>query len=388
MTVIPTAQRQKATDFLELVEQTKRGKLRTYLGFAAGVGKTYRILKEAHTLKNRGVDIVIGYVEPHGRQETWELIEGLEVIPRKQYEYRGIVVEEMDLDGVLTRHPRIAIVDEVAHTNVPLCKNRKRWQDIIDLLDAGINVICAFNVQHLESLNELVSNVADTKIRETIPDAFLKQADQIITIDLTVEDLLLRLQEGKIYESEKIPWAQEHFFKPGNLDTLRELTLREVAESLERVSSKKLQSDQIAKKQRASERVMVCITSASPHAETLLYRGYRMAGRLNTHWFVVNVETPHESPINIDAASQRHLIITMNKAKELGAEFVRLHDKDAVAAITDFARSHAVKHIILGRSVQPWWKHFMGRSFTFQLLKEAHEFDVHIVSFEDKRTQE
>lgn len=388
MTVIPTAQRQKAIDFLELVEQTKRGKLRTYLGFAAGVGKTYRILKEAHTLKNRGVDIVIGYVEPHGRQETSELIEGLEVIPRKQYEYRGIVVEEMDLDGVLARHPRIAIVDEVAHTNVPLCKNRKRYQDILDLLDAGINVICAFNVQHLESLNELVSSVADTKIRETIPDAFLKQADQIITIDLTVEDLLLRLQEGKIYKSEKILWAQEHFFKPGNLDTLRELTLREVAESLERVSSKKLQGDQIARKQRVSERVIVCITSASPHAETLLYRGYRMAGRLNTHWFVVNVETPHESPINIDAASQRHLIKTMNKAKELGAEFVRLHDKDAIAAIIDFARSHAVRHIILGRSMQPWWKHFMGRSFTFQLLKEAHEFDVHIVSFEDKGTQE
>ncbi len=372
--------KRNALDFIELVEQTKRGRLRVYLGFAAGVGKTYRMLKEAHTLQKRGVDVAVGLVEPHGRSETAGIIEGLEVIPRKKYEYRGIVVEEMDLDAVLTRRPQVAIVDEVAHTNVPVCRNRKRYQDILELLDAGINVICAFNVQHLESLNDLVKEAANVKVRETIPDPFLKQADQVVTLDLTVEDLLMRLREGKIYDEDKIPWAQEHFFKKENLDTLRELTLREMVENIERIISKDRKRENADGPVATSDRVMVCVASASPQAHNLLSRGSRMAGRFNTHWFVVYVETPKESPLKIDAQAQRGLLDIMNKAGDLGAEFVRLHAKNPVTAVLDFANSHSVKHIIMGYSHEPWWKRIFGRSFVFRMLRASASFDLYIIS--------
>ncbi|HOW53061.1 MAG TPA: universal stress protein [Syntrophorhabdaceae bacterium] len=377
--------RTDSLDFIELVEQTKRGRLRVYLGFAAGVGKTYRMLKEAHTLQKRGVDIVVGFVETHGRSETAAIIDGLKVIPRKKHEYRGIVVEEMDLDAVLARHPQVAIVDEVAHTNVPTCRNRKRYQDILELLDSGINVICAFNVQHLESLNDLVKEAADVKVRETIPDPFLKQADQVVTLDLTVEDLLLRLREGKIYDEDKIPWAREHFFKKENLDTLRELTLREVVENIERIISKGWGHEKTDGPLVTSDRVMVCVASASPQAHNLLSRGSRMAGRLNTHWFVVYVETPRESPLRIDAQAQRGLLDIINRAGDLGAEFVKLRAKDPVTAILDFANSHSVKHIVMGYSREPWWKMILGRSFLFRMLRYSAFFDLYIISTPDQK---
>jgi len=380
--------RMDSLDFIELVEQTKRGRLRVYLGFAAGVGKTYRMLKEAHTLQKRGVDVVVGLAEPHGRKETAAIIEGLEVIPLKEYEYRDIIVKEMDLDAILARHPQIAIVDEVAHTNVPLCRNRKRYQDILELLDAGINVICAFNVQHLESLNDLVKEAANVKVRETIPDPFLKQADQVVTLDLTVEDLLFRLREGKIYDEEKIPWALEHFFRKENLDTLRELTLREVVENIERIVSKGRNREDGKRAQVASDRVMVCLASGSPQAHNLLSRGSRMAGRLNTHWFVVYVETPKESPLRIDSEAQRSLLDVMNKAGDLGAEFVRLRAKDPVSAVVDFANSHSVKHIVMGYSHQPWWKRVFGMSFLFRMLRHSAFFDLYIISTPERREDE
>ncbi|HBL23826.1 MAG TPA: histidine kinase [Deltaproteobacteria bacterium] len=380
--------RMDSLDFIELVEQRKKGRLRVYLGFAAGVGKTYRMLKEGHSLQKRGADVAIGLVEPHGRKETAAIIEGLEVIPRKKYEYRGIVVEEMDLDAILARHPQVAIIDEVAHTNVPMCRNRKRYQDILELLDAGINVICAFNVQHLESLTDLVKEAANVKVRETIPDPFLKQADQVVTLDLTVEDLLLRLREGKIYDEDKVPWALEHFFRKENLDTLRELTLREVVENLERIVSKDRASDKIHKRSVASDRVMVCVTSGSPQAHNLLSRGSRMAGRLNTHWFVVYVETPKESPLRIDAQAQRGLLDIMNRAGDLGAEFVKLHSKDPVTAVVDFANSHSVKHIVMGYSHQPWWKRIYGGSFLFRILRYSASFDLYIISTPEQKGEE
>jgi two-component system sensor histidine kinase KdpD len=377
--------RMDSLDFIELVEQTKRGRLRVYLGFAAGVGKTYRMLKEAHTLQKRGVDVVVGLAEPHGRKETAAIVEGLEVIPLKEYEYRGIIVKEMDVDAILSRHPQIAIVDEVAHTNVPMCRNRKRYQDILELLNAGINVICAFNVQHLESLNDLVKEAVNVKVRETIPDPFLKQADQVVTLDLTVEDLLLRLNEGKIYDKEKIPWALEHFFRKENLDTLRELTLREVVENIERIVSRDRARDEHRKAQVASDRVMVCVASGSPQAHNLLSRGSRMAGRLNTHWFVLYVETPKESPLRIDSEAQRSLLDVMNKAGDLGAEFVRLRAKDPVNAAVDFANSHSVKHIVMGYSHQPWWRRVFGRSFLFRMLQHSAFFDLYIISTPEHR---
>jgi two-component system sensor histidine kinase KdpD len=223
----------RAQDFLELVQRSKRGRLKLYVGFAAGVGKTYRMLEEAHALGKRGTDIVIGYVETHDRAETAALIEGLEVVPRKQIVYRGLTVEEMDLDAVLARHPEIAIVDELPHTNVPGCRHGKRYEDVLELLDAGINVIGAFNVQHLESLKDVVERITGITVRETIPDTFLKQADQVVNLDLATEDLLDRLQSGKIYAPHKVTTALANFFQADNLSTLRELALREVAESAE-----------------------------------------------------------------------------------------------------------------------------------------------------------
>src|SRR3954462_10127855 len=221
-------------DFLELVERGKRGRLKLYIGFAAGVGKTYRMLEEAHALRSRNVDIVIGFVETHGRDETARLVEGLEVVPRRRVEYRGVEVEEMSLNNILKRKPSVAIVDELAHTNVPGSRNRKRYQDALELLDAGINVIGAFNVQHLESLKDVVERATGVVIRETVPDSFLKQADQVVNLDLSVEDLQERLRAGKIYTPDKVSGALENFFQARNLAHLRELALREVAESLDR----------------------------------------------------------------------------------------------------------------------------------------------------------
>ncbi|HXO15577.1 MAG TPA: sensor histidine kinase KdpD, partial [Steroidobacteraceae bacterium] len=290
------AQPRRPEDFLELVERAKRGRLKLYVGFAAGVGKTYRMLQEAHELRRRGVDVVVAFVEPHGRAETAALVQDLEVVPRKRMEYRGVVVEEMDLDAVRERRPTVAVVDEIPHTNAPGCSNRKRYQDVLALLDAGISVIGAMNVQHLESLNGLIERATGVAVRETVPDSFLKQADQVVNLDLAVEDLQERLRAGKIYAPDKIPWALENFFKDQNLATLRELALREVAESLDRAGVAKG-----APELKASGRVMVCLASNPPRAKVLLSRGSRLAGRLNTDWFVVYVETPQEAPNRIDS---------------------------------------------------------------------------------------
>jgi two-component system sensor histidine kinase KdpD len=376
--------RPRPEDFLELVERAKRGRLKVYIGAAAGVGKTYQMLEEAHALKKRGVDVVLAFIETHGRAETAALIEGLEVIPRRRITYREVTVEEMDLDAVLARRPQVAIVDELAHTNLPGCRHRKRYQDVLELLDAGINVICAFNVQHLESLNNLVKQATGVTVRETIPDSFLRQADQVVNLDLAVEDLIDRLRAGKIYGQEKIPWALEHFFKPEKLSILREIALREVAESIDRAVSAQIPANEAARKAAASERVMVCLASHSPHGMTLLRRGSRMAGRLNTDWFVVYVETPQEALHRIDAEAQRYLLENEQKARELGAQVVRLQAKDPVPALLEFAHAHGVAHIIVGRSQQPWWRQVLGRSVTLRLAREAEGFDVHIVSLESE----
>jgi two-component system, OmpR family, sensor histidine kinase KdpD len=380
------AVRARPEDFLELVERAKRGRLKVYIGPAAGVGKTYQMLEEAHVLKKRGVDVALAFIETHGRAETAALIEGLEVIPRRRFEYRGVLMEEMDLDAVLARQPQVAIVDELAHTNVPGSRNKKRYQDVFELLDAGINVICAFNVQHLESLNDLVKQATDVVVRETVPDSFLKQADQIVNLDLAAEDLLERLRAGKIYSAEKIPWALEHFFRPENLSTLREIALREVAENIDRSAAAHISADKAPHK-AASERVMVCLSSYPPHGATLLRRGSRMAGRLNTDWYAVYVETPDEAPTRIDAEAQRHLLDNIEKARQLGAAVVRLQAKDPVPALLEFARSHRVGHLLLGRSPRPWWRQLLSQSIMLRLVKEAADLDVHIVSFESKERQ-
>jgi two-component system sensor histidine kinase KdpD len=362
-------------DFLELVERAKRGRLKLYVGFAAGVGKTYRMLQEAQELRRRGVDVVVAFVEPHGRAETAALVEGLEVVPRKRAEYRGVLVEEMDLEAVRARKPMVAVVDEIPHTNAPGSHNRKRYQDVIALLDAGINVIGAMNVQHLESLNGLIERATGVSVRETVPDTFLKQADQVVNLDLAVEDLQERLRAGKIYAQEKIPWALQNFFKDRNLATLRELALREVAESLDRAGL-----GRGAPELKASSRLMVCLASNPPRAKQLLSRGSRMAGRLNTDWFVVYVETPREAPHLIDSEAQRHLLANIEKAKELGAEVVRIKSDDPAQALLDFARANGVGHVIVGRSLQPWWIQVLRGSVLTHLLREGGDFDLHVVA--------
>jgi two-component system sensor histidine kinase KdpD len=374
-----TGQGRRPEDFLELVERARRGRLKLYVGFAAGVGKTYRMLEEAHDLRRRGVDVVVAFVETHGRLGTAALVEGLEVVARKRSEYRGVLVEEMDLEAVLLRRPTVAVVDEIAHTNAPGSRNRKRYQDVLALLEAGINVIGAMNVQHLESLNGLIERATSVTVRETVPDNFLKQADQVVNLDLAVEDLQERLRAGQIYAAEKIPWALEHFFKDQNLATLRELALREVAESLDRAGAAKG-----APEIKASGRVMVCLASNPPRAKTLLARGSRMAGRLNTDWFAVYVETPEEAPDRIDSEAQRHLISNIEKARELGAEVVRFKAPEAAPALLDFARTHGIAHVIVGRSMEPWWKQVVFGSVLTRLLREGTGFDLHVVAATDE----
>jgi two-component system sensor histidine kinase KdpD len=366
-------------DFLELVQRTRRGGLKLYIGFAAGVGKTYRMLEEARALGVRGVDVVLGFVETHGRADTCALVTGLELVPRRTIEYRGVTVDEMDTAAILARKPAVCVVDEIPHTNAPGSKNKKRYQDVLEILAAGINVIGALNIQHLESLKNVVEEASGVAIRETVPDSFVKEAVQVVNLDLAVEDLVERLRAGKIYTPDKIGWALEHFFQDGNLMTLRELALREVAESVERQSETKARTAS-GEVRAAHGRVMVCMSSYPPHAETLLRKGSRMAGRLSGDWFVVYVETPREAPDRIDAEAQRHLLGNIALARELGAEVVRLQARNPVTALVDFARSHGVGHLVIGRSHQPRWRQLLGRSVPLRLVHEASDIDVHIVS--------
>jgi two-component system sensor histidine kinase KdpD len=390
---LPPPPQQRAEDFLEILRRAKRGRLKLYIGFAAGVGKTYRMLEEAQALKRRGVEVALGFIETHGRDETEALVGGLEQVARTRIEYRGVVIEEMDTAAIIARRPEIVVVDEIAHTNAPGSRNKRRYQDVLEILDAGISVIGAFNIQHLESLNDLVERVTQVKTRETVPDSFLREADQIVNLDLAVEDLLERLKGGKIYAAEKIPWALENFFMNEKLATLRELALREVAESLDRTGTRNARRDAArdggergagASKGPELGRVMVCMSSYPRRAAALLRRGSRLAGRLNTDWFVVYVETPEEAPHLIDAEAQRHLLTNIERARELGAEVVRLKGHDAVAALLDFARSHGVGQIVLGRSRDRWWRQIAGRTAVARMLNEGAEFDVYVTARDEE----
>jgi two-component system sensor histidine kinase KdpD len=274
----------------------------------------------------------------------------------------------------------VAIVDEIPHTNAPGSRNRKRWQDVLDLLAAGVNVIGAMNIQHLESLNDLVFRNTGVRVRETVPDSFLEEADQIVNLDLAMEDLIDRLKGGKIYPAERVSWALEHFFREGNLATLRELALREVAESVDRTASPRPG----AAPAPSPGRVMVCLSSNPPHAAALLRRGSRMAGRLNTDWYVVYVRTPSEAPERIHSEAQRRLIDNEALARELGAELVRLESADPATALLHFARTHRVSDVVVGRSSQPWWRRALRRSVVDRLVDEGEGLDVHVVSVAER----
>ena len=368
--------------FLGLVPGAQqRGRLKIYAGAAAGVGKTCQMLAEAHQLRKRGVDVVVGLVETHGRAETAAWIGDLEVIPRRKVEYRAVVLEEMDLDAILARRPEMAVVDELAHTNAPGSRHEKRFQDVEELLAAGISVIGAVNIQHVESLAPLVKRITGTEVRETVPDTFIARADQIVDVDLAVEELRERLREGKIYPPESIERALRNFFKPSNLASLRELALREVARSLDRQRQQRAAAaTQGGRMPSVSERIAVALSSNPPRSDSLLRKAARIAGQLNAGWYAVHVETPSESVQKISTRDFRALLDNINLAADLGAETVWLRSDDVVGALLDFAREKGVTKIIVGRTRQPFWSRWFRRPVAARLIARARNVDIEVLA--------
>jgi two-component system sensor histidine kinase KdpD len=368
-------------DFLQLVRQRPRGRLKVYIGSAAGVGKSYRMLGEAHELRGRGVDVVVGFIEPHGRGETAAQVGDLELVPHRKVEYRCVMLEDMDVDAIRARRPEVAIVDELAHTNVPGLRHRKRWEDVIELLESGINVISAVNVQHLESLNDVIQRVLGVTVRETVPDWVVTQADQVVNIDLAAEDLRQRLLEGKIYSAEKIPSALSNFFTEENLTTLRELALREVASSVDRVREaivRREASD--SRTPVATDRVLVAMSSDPPRTAELLRTASRVAGRLNSDWYCVYVQTPEERADRIDSVVQRRLVENIQLAQSLGAEVVKLEGEDVAATLCNFALGKGVSMIIVGQSTRSRWYHLRHGSVIDDLVGNSCGIAVLVVS--------
>lgn len=360
-----------------------RGLLKLYIGSAAGVGKTFRMLQEAHELRRRGVDVVIGFVETHRRAETAAAVGDLEVVPRLRIPYRGVDLEEMDVDGIIARAPEVALVDELAHTNVPGLRHRKRWEDVLVLLEQGINVLSAMNVQHLESLTGVVERTLGITVRETVPDWVVTQAEEVVNIDLSAEDLRQRLREGRVYAPEKVPTALQNFFTEENLTTLRELALREVASSVDRVRQGLLRRES-GTAPPTVERIAVAMSSDPLMTKALLRKGSRVAGQLNSDWYCVHVQTPAERADRIDAALQRLLVENIQLAQSMGAEFVKLEDADVAAAIARFAESHGVTLVIVGQSRRAWWRGLFGPSPVDRLIAGRRGLDVMVVSLDER----
>lgn len=360
-----------------LADPPERAKLRIYLGAAPGVGKTYQMLEDAHLMKKEGVDIVIGLIEWHGRKETQDQIKDLEVIPRRLIPYRSVTLEEMDLDAVLKRHPHTCIVDELAHTNVPGSRNSKRYEDVLDLLDAGINVMTAVNIQHIETLNDSVSRSANTVIRETIPDSFLKRADEIVNVDITVEELRSRLRQGKIYAPEKVEQSLANFFRKGNLNLLRELALRTTAEEVGSRAAEYRRSQGL-EQALLPEKVMVCI-SPRQGTERLLRVAARTAGRLATNWYAVYVESPDEDDHHADLERQRRLEEYQRLARDLGARVVILKDKNVADALIEFVKQENISHVVFGQSARSRMDILLRGSVINRFLAEVRDTTVQVV---------
>lgn len=373
MTPMPMAN-DRADAFLRMIRRSRRGGLKVYLGYAAGVGKTWQMLQEGQRLTGDGIDVVIGLVETHGRADTAKLAERLEVIPRRSQIYREIAMEEMDSEAILRRKPQVALVDELAHTNIPGSRNAKRYEDVQDLLAAGIHVITTMNVQHLESLYDTVEQASGVKVRERIPDSILAEADQIVNVDLTPEDLQERLREGKVYPAERIGTALSNFFRASNLENLRELTLREMAAQIDlrRHEAPEVEGDV------TPDQVMVCLSSRGPNSEKLLRYASRLAGKLNRNWYAVYVQTPVEEATVIDSRTQRLLSGTLTLAKELGAMVFTYKGEDIIGTILRFAREYRVGHIVLGSPAPiPFWKRLAGlKSIPERLITESRGMTI------------
>lgn len=363
--------------FLNLIKRSQRGVFKIYIGMIAGVGKTYKMLQEAHEMLDNGIDVQIGYVETHGRAGTEALLEGLPVIPRKKIFYKGKELEEMDPDAILQLHPELVIVDELAHTNVDGCRNAKRWQDVMDLLEAGINVISAVNIQHIESLNEDIKGIAGIEVKERIPDKVLEEADEVVNIDLTAEELINRLKAGKIYRTEKIQTALSNFFKTENILQLRELALKEVAFRVE----KKVETE-VTPEEKAVHRelYLACISSNEKTPRHIIRRTARLASRYGTDFMALYVQRPSESPDRINLTVQRHLLNHFKLVTELGGELIQVASSDVIQTIIDVCRERHVTTVCIGQPDLNWSKIFKIHRYRY-FLKNLSEMDIKLIIF-------
>ncbi len=350
--------------FLRLIHRSRRGRLKVYLGYGPGVGKTYQMLVEGQRLKAQGVDAVVGFVETHGRADTASLLLGLEALPPREVAYRGVTLREMDLAAILARRPEVVLIDELAHTNVPGSPNAKRYQDVQEVLAAGIHVLTTVNVQHLESLYDTVERLIGVKVKERVPDWVVGEADQIVNVDLATEDLQRRLEEGKVYSPERAAQALGSFFQTANLEQLRELALREAAAVLERRGRLAAGAAGTVEDPgiEAPDQVAVCLSSRGPDAEALLRYASRLAGRLNRNWYALHVETPAEAPARLDEATRRRLADTLDLARRLGALVFTFKGEDVVDTILRFAREYRVGNLVVGRPRRPSrWQRLVRR---------------------------
>lgn len=368
-------------NFYQLIQKGRRGSFKIYIGLAAGTGKTYRMLQEAHQLIAKGIDAAIGYIETHGRAETEKLVHGIPLIPRKHIYYKGRELEEMDLDAILLRRPEVVIVDELAHTNAPGAGNEKRYQDAEELLNNGINVISALNIQHIESLNTVVEKITKIKVSETVPDKIIGLADEVVNIDLTADELIQRLKDGKIYKSDKIQSALTNFFKREHLLQLRELALREVANAVE----KKINSEVTTYDKAREEVILVCLGNDPEKNEKIIRRSARIAERFEQKWFTLYIDTPDNSFENIDLKLQRYLINNFKMATELGGMSEKVKSPDIVEGILEFAKEKNVSKIVLGKPAKKGYlKKIVTTSIVDKLIerasKEEQEYDIEIIA--------
>ncbi len=361
--------------FLELIKKARRGKFKIYIGMSAGVGKTYRMLMEAQALLRNGIDVKIGYIETHNRKETHALLEGLPCIPRRKLFYKGKELEEMDLNAIINLRPEVVIVDELAHTNVEGSKNEKRWQDVLDILNAGINVISAVNIQHLESINEEVERITGAAINERIPDKVLQLADEVVNIDLTADELITRLKEGKIYDPAKVPTALNNFFQSVRILQLRELALKEVAHQLERKIDTELPKNVKLK----PEVFMACISTNDEAARIIIRKTARLASYYRSKWYLLYVQTANESADKINLAAQRHLINNMKNATQLGGEVLKVKSDNIAKTVWETAEKYDITTICMGKPHFKFYQVLLKTAVFTQLLSKMSKTDIDLV---------
>lgn len=364
-----------AQHFLDLIQKSRKGKFKVYIGMSAGVGKTFRMLQEAHTLVKNGIDVKIGYIETHFRKETHELLEGLPIIPRRSIFYKGKHLEEMDVQAIINLRPEVVIVDELAHTNIEGSKNEKRWQDVLEILEAGINVISAVNIQHIESLNEDVKRITGVDVQERVPDNVLRQADEVVNIDLTSEDLITRLKEGKIYTQDKIQTALTNFFKADQILQLRELALKEVASQVVR----KVENEVPKNVALRHEKVLACISSNDKTAKIVIRKAARLASYYNGSWYVLYVETPKESPNKIALDKQRHLINNFKLATQLGAEVIKIESSNITDAMLKIVEQKDITTVCIGKPHFNLFKVILSTTIFRRLLNSLSKSNVDLV---------